>query len=238
MPAWVLPAIIGGTGVLNALSQERNNRMQMELAKYKYQKDMQMWHLQNEYNSPSAQMARLADAGLSPNLVYGGGNVTGNSSSGAPEYVMPRTEAVEMPQVMSQYIAAKQANAQIGLIEANKNVALADALNKIEQKGGIIADSRVKALTADAAVKLAESVATNASLDTERKKQEIALFEFDKTIKDFEAKLAKQGLTKNDMVMMRGLIQQMDNLGISTESIKRKFNESELGKWWYKIINE
>ena len=35
---------------------------------------------QNEYNSPANQMLRLQQAGLNPNLVYGGGNVTGNQS--------------------------------------------------------------------------------------------------------------------------------------------------------------
>lgn len=31
------------------------------------------WNMQNEYNSPSGQMARLKAAGLNPNLVYGNG---------------------------------------------------------------------------------------------------------------------------------------------------------------------
>lgn len=34
------------------------------------------WNKQNEYNHPSAQMARLREAGLNPNLVYGNGATT------------------------------------------------------------------------------------------------------------------------------------------------------------------
>lgn len=34
------------------------------------------WAMQNEYNHPSSQMARLRDAGLNPNLVYGNGTET------------------------------------------------------------------------------------------------------------------------------------------------------------------
>lgn len=30
-----------------------------------------MWHMQNEYNTPKAQMQRLKEAGLNPNLAYG-----------------------------------------------------------------------------------------------------------------------------------------------------------------------
>lgn len=42
---------------------------------------MYSWDLANQYNSPKEQMARLKAAGLNPNLVYGSGNVTGNTTS-------------------------------------------------------------------------------------------------------------------------------------------------------------
>lgn len=35
------------------------------------------WHMQNEYNSPAAQMQRFKDAGLNPNLIYGQTNDAG-----------------------------------------------------------------------------------------------------------------------------------------------------------------
>lgn len=59
---------------------------QKRAADYAYGKNLEMWNLQNAYNDPAAQMARLKNAGLNPNLVYGGGNVTGNTSSSGPEY--------------------------------------------------------------------------------------------------------------------------------------------------------
>lgn len=46
-----------------------------------YQYDMDAWNKQNEYNSPVAQMKRLSDAGLNPNMIYGSGSATGNSAS-------------------------------------------------------------------------------------------------------------------------------------------------------------
>ena len=51
-----------------------------------------MWHRQNEYNTPSAQMARLREAGLNPNLVYGSGSVTGNTSGQTPKYQSVKTD--------------------------------------------------------------------------------------------------------------------------------------------------
>lgn len=43
------------------------------------------WNMQNTYNSPSAQMARLQAAGLNPNLVYGSGTDAGGVSSPVQE---------------------------------------------------------------------------------------------------------------------------------------------------------
>lgn len=45
--------------------------------------DMYTWDLANQYNDPKSQMQRLKEAGLNPNLVYGSGNVTGNTT-GSP----------------------------------------------------------------------------------------------------------------------------------------------------------
>jgi len=39
------------------------------------------WAMQNEYNSPAAQMKRLREANLNPHLVYGGGAVAGPAST-------------------------------------------------------------------------------------------------------------------------------------------------------------
>lgn len=45
--------------------------------------DMYTWDLANQYNDPKSQMERLKAAGLNPNLVYGSGNVTGNTTGQA-----------------------------------------------------------------------------------------------------------------------------------------------------------
>lgn len=63
-----------------------NTNQQTKLNKNAFEQNLLMWNLQNAYNDPSAQMQRLARAGLNPNLVYGGGNVTGNTTSNYPTY--------------------------------------------------------------------------------------------------------------------------------------------------------
>lgn len=61
-----------------------NTQQQKSLNKEAFNQNLKMWNMQNAYNDPVAQMQRLANAGLNPNLVYGGGNVTGNTTSNYP----------------------------------------------------------------------------------------------------------------------------------------------------------
>lgn len=56
--------------------------------------DMYTWDLANQYNDPKAQMARLKAAGLNPNLVYGSGNVTGNTAGVASSNGVASQEGV------------------------------------------------------------------------------------------------------------------------------------------------
>ena len=65
---------------------------QKELADYQFQLNQQQWAAENEYNSPGAQMQRLKSAGLNPNLVYGSGAVTGNTTTQGPRASIPHVD--------------------------------------------------------------------------------------------------------------------------------------------------
>ena len=77
MSKWLGSAIEAGAnllgGLVGARSNERASEKQMGMQK-------ELIDRQNVYNSPANQMRRLQEAGLNPNLVYGGGAVTGNQS--------------------------------------------------------------------------------------------------------------------------------------------------------------
>lgn len=77
-------AIVGGLGslagsMIGANAQRQANIQNMQLAKYQnnwqtaenekaYARSVEMWNMQNQYNSPTAQMSRLRQAGL--NLIW------------------------------------------------------------------------------------------------------------------------------------------------------------------------
>lgn len=78
----LLPNIIlGGSSLLgqgiNAATQSGMNKKTREWNERMYamqrQHALQDWDMQNAYNNPAAQMARLKAAGLNPHLIYGGG---------------------------------------------------------------------------------------------------------------------------------------------------------------------
>lgn len=78
----------GVASLFGARQAKKQNQANRELAEYQYSKDVEMWNLNNAYNSPKAQMERLKQAGLNPNLVYGTSAVVGNSSD-TPQYSAP-----------------------------------------------------------------------------------------------------------------------------------------------------
>lgn len=68
----------------------RQNTANMQMQELQWRRSLDMWNRQNEYNSPKAQMARLKEAGLNPNLVYGNGSVVGNTTGQLPRYEAPQ----------------------------------------------------------------------------------------------------------------------------------------------------
>ena len=74
-PISTLALVTGASGLTQGLSsvfgQRSANRTNIQLAREQRDWDLAMWNKQNEYNNPKNQMARLASAGLNPNLVYG-----------------------------------------------------------------------------------------------------------------------------------------------------------------------
>lgn len=115
--------VIGSS--MGASSQKDANKANMELAKYQYDRAVEMWNAQNEYNLPQNQMARLSAAGLNPHLVYGNGQVQGLTSAPAPEYKAPHIQAytnfgsLGLDQAVTTYQNLRASNAQIEKTKAD-----------------------------------------------------------------------------------------------------------------------
>lgn len=130
---WVAPAanIVGsalgifGQGNINKKNRKHQmealrlqNQANMELAQYQWEQNLAMWREQNLYNSPSAQMARLEEAGLNPNLIYGSGSAPGNQSGPAPKF--------DRPEVLAEYAPHRLPDFK-GILSAFQDFRLRDA---------------------------------------------------------------------------------------------------------------
>lgn len=147
MPVPLLaPLITGGAsllgGLFNSLGQARQNKLSRDFAlrMYQMQRDdsLQFWGMQNEYNSPEAQMQRFRDAGLNPHLVYSQGN-PGNAAQietpnvQRPDFVNPQFGDAIVNGAMSTISALydlEMKQAQTDNLKAQNSVIMQDAMLK------------------------------------------------------------------------------------------------------------
>lgn len=118
-------------------AQKKQFRQDRKMAEYAYSKDLEMWqrqhdanlefwNMENQYNRPSAQMQRLRDAGLNPNLVAGGAGSVGQAGSiSTPEQVKYNAPSapkynpiVDIPAMISQFQDVALKSAQINQMKA------------------------------------------------------------------------------------------------------------------------
>lgn len=111
------------------------NQGQMDIARYQNEFNETMWNKQNAYNTPVAQIERMRQAGLNPNLMYGQGN-TGNASS-APSAATPN---MAKPNLSYQYLSdvgntisqgvSQYINAEVAKSNINKSNAETDLVRQ------------------------------------------------------------------------------------------------------------
>lgn len=122
-------------------TKKQDRKFTREMYERQLADNRENWRMMNEYNAPSAQMERLAQAGLNPNLIYGSGGVTGtttipNGSSANISYSQP-PHFDPSKTGFSEYMALRQFQRQDAVIEAQLDKSRAETQN-------IRADSALK----------------------------------------------------------------------------------------------
>ena len=118
-PLVAAAAISAGASMLNNAYSNAQSKKMME-KQFSYQK--KMWEMENEYNKPINQMARLQEAGLNPNLVYGNGATATGGDMGSvsqpsvkPLDIDPLSDMANYQSIMNMMSQEKQT------IDATKN---------------------------------------------------------------------------------------------------------------------
>jgi len=105
------------------------NKGNMELAKYEADQNTKFWQMQNEYNTPLAQMDRYRAAGLNPNLMYSQGN-PGNAVS-SPRYNAPNMMPTPRVDYVNMFNDLRLKNAQVDSVKAQIDNTRADTAIKL-----------------------------------------------------------------------------------------------------------
>lgn len=93
-------------GLFSSSGQKSANDTNMQIAQAQNQWNIEQWNRENEYNTPAAQVQRLKDAGLNPNLIYG------NSSAGAVSASSPRASGATVSNAQAGHAAGISAATQ------------------------------------------------------------------------------------------------------------------------------
>lgn len=161
MPLPLAPLILAGAtlagGAANSISTARQNRKSREFSQQQYtqQRDdnIRLWRMQNDYNSPSSQMQRFRNAGINPNLIYGGSTsgAAGNASGlSAPSASTPQFEPNRLGESL-QDAAGVGINSVYDLrrkglendnLRAQNNVIVQDSVLRAAQTAKVMADTK------------------------------------------------------------------------------------------------
>ncbi len=245
MPAWLAPAIGGaasliGSGLNSLFSGNQASKTRasnMRLAEYQYSKDKEMWNTANEYNSPKKQMERLKEGGLNPNLVYGTGSVTGNTSTQTPSQSVPDMSArgklnVDLPNplmLLNQHQDLKNKSVQ------HDNMSMQTKLMEKESEIKTLEQLKIMSTTGK---NEAETKRLNGLYESQLKKLEEeakgARLKTNMLSLDHE-NYSKYGIRPNDSIMYRGgakIYEEFKNWMQKVGQTTKQMKQGKLTKPW------
>jgi len=180
--AAALPVI--GAGI-DAASTAAQNRKSREFSREMYDRtksdNLAFWDMQNKYNSPQSQMQRLNEAGLNPNLVYGGSGPSGQ----AGPIPTPDVQAAQFRSANFAGAAAQSASnlaefqnldirqAQLDNLFLHGSVLKQEALLKAAQIGKTVAETTRSNFDLDFATELRETSADFLRAQVDKQKADL-----------------------------------------------------------------
>lgn len=230
-------------GLFGLGSQSSANSANMELAKYAFDRNYQMWQEENEYNAPAKQMERLKAAGLNPNLVYGSGSVVGNTSGSAPKFNAPTMNPVSNGGFVSDAVQH--------YLYTSKQLESIDAQNELAKTQTSVQESMIAKNAADTARILQDTARSKFDLDlaSELRNNSVTLsnLELDKVRSEIDRNTINAAYTKAQLALMplktKLTEAQYNNLVVATGKAAWEFQQEKEGRFvgsdfWSQIANQ
>ena len=218
-------AAVGAAGNIaaNVVSNSGNKASQERAQKA----NLDFWRLQNSYNHPTQQMARLKEAGLNPNMIYG---TTPSSATGQADSIAPAKAAeygYDNPiQDIGLIAGLKSTEAQTNNIRSQADVNQQRALLTSQQYATELVKTDKSKLAYKLSKEIFNSSAEAQKLSTENIRQQLwgkqlDNYKLSKGMKDnlmrikFEADFAKENLQgQRKLNELRQLEINLNRLGI------------------------
>lgn len=193
-------AIAGGTALAgagaSAIAQGKMNKRSERMTREAWARDERLLSDQRAYENPAAQMARLQEAGLNPNLMYGQGS-TGSSATAPASKTMEfknPLQGMDAGSAFSLYQNMKQSNAQISVQE--KQAALMD--QELQNK---LLDNVMKSYNVQREAERSFYYQTDATSESQRKSN-LASYQSQRYQREaFEAQRSGLGLMKDQSTL-------------------------------------
>ena len=212
-PSLLGPLFSLGTSIGSNLFTNRGARKAEEASR---RHNLRMWNMQNAYNHPLQQMQRLEDAGLNPNLIYGGstGAAVGNAGS---QPAPAKAARFNLDNPMSAYMQTSVQQAQTANLDQGAVLKATQAIKtaeeaKLTKTNRNLLDKNFKSLVTQEENKALQSVLTSQKLSSEVKRAatEAQTAIINKGIQSSKAEveklkatLAKNGITPTDSIWVR-----------------------------------
>lgn len=229
-----LPAIGKGLAAIagpltSALTSRANvrdtNRANRNLAEYSYNRDLEMWNRQNQYNSPEAQMERLRKAGLNPKMIYNSGSAAATGmAKEMPKYNAPTMDysgrlPVSIPQMIAEFQDVNLKQAQIDNVKAQTEIKDLEQFFLDKTMGARLTTERSKSLKESYEYQKAGKDVAIKDLMIDRMEKELTQKDLDNIYKKYRNQWAEQGITSSDNIGLRMTVRMLQNAGIDLTSL-------------------
>lgn len=141
---------------------QKNREYNLMLAQTQNRWNIEQWQRENDYNSPTAQMARFRAAGLNPNLIYGQSNAAASSptlTSGAassPTDMSAIGNKRNFGQAMQEMLNMEMQKAQIEAIKAGTEKTKEDTKNVTASTEALTIDNLYRAIKHQQEIKIGD----------------------------------------------------------------------------------
>jgi len=142
-----------GLGAINSIFTRDAEKRQQNYNQRVYERNrndaLSDWNMQNEYNSPEAQMRRFKEAGLNPNLIYG----SGTSSPSSPIKQSESGSFQATPMKIDQGAIGDSINTYYNVQKQQAEIDNMKTANEVMEKNKLLMDQRISSTMWDSYLK-------------------------------------------------------------------------------------